>query len=143
MSENAATLHRVMGLTRTVGIVFGWYDNFDLLVSTPDGRRETHSMATEFQKHPAGIIEADSAQPGISTLVLPRLTLNQAKTVGKNRAIPLMHYSGPKKVMPPAVPSSKNTGISYAEVCSRRAGLVAAQEKDTPWLNSLIQRAAG
>ena len=112
VSENAATLHRMMGLTRTVGIVFGWYDNFDLLVSTPNGRRETHSMATEFQKHPAGIIEADSAQPGISTLVLPRLTLNQAKTVGKIRAVPLMHYSGPKKVMPQQFLPARTPGSS-------------------------------
>ena len=44
--DNVASLHRMRGLSRTVGVVFGWYDNFDLLVSTPDGRRETHAMAT-------------------------------------------------------------------------------------------------
>ena len=86
---NAATLHRMMGLTQTVGVIFGWYDNFDLLVSTPNGRRETHAMATEFQMHPAGIINS-STQPGISTLKFPRLTSMQAKSVGKNRAIQLV-----------------------------------------------------
>jgi len=35
-----------MGLSRTVGLIFGWYDNLDLLVATPNGRRETHAMAT-------------------------------------------------------------------------------------------------
>jgi hypothetical protein len=28
VSDNAATLHRMMGLKRTVGLVFGWYDSF-------------------------------------------------------------------------------------------------------------------
>ena len=49
---NATTLHQIMGLTQTVGLTFSWYDNFDLLVSTPNGRRETHAMATEFQMYP-------------------------------------------------------------------------------------------
>ena len=86
----------MMGLTQTVSHIFGWYDNFDLLVSTPNGRRETHAMATEFQMHPAGIING-STQPGISILIFPRLTSQQAKSVGKNRAIPLIHYMAPRK----------------------------------------------
>ena len=105
----------MMGLTQTVGLTFGWYDNFDLLVSTPNGRRETHAMATEFQMHPAGIINGNT-QPGISTAIIPRLTSKQAKSVGKNRAIPIIHYTGPKEVMPPAVPTRNITGISYTEV---------------------------
>ena len=55
VGDNAVTLHQMMGLTKTAGLIFGWYDNFDLLVSTPNGRRETHAMATEFQMHLAGI----------------------------------------------------------------------------------------
>jgi hypothetical protein len=50
-----------------------------------------------------------------------------------------MHYTGPKKVMPPAVTNGKTTGISYTEVCARQASLMAAPEKDTQWLNSLSQ----
>ena len=65
--NNASTLHQTMGLTPNIGLIFGRCDNFDLLVSTPNGRRETHAMATEFQMHPAGIIETGSSQPGIST----------------------------------------------------------------------------
>ncbi len=108
----------MMGFTQKVGLVFGWYDNFDLLVSTPNGRRETHAMATEFQMHPAGIIESGSAQSGISTLTIPRLTYKLAKSVGCNRAIPLLHYTGPKKVVPPAASIRRNTGISYTGMCS-------------------------
>ena len=139
VSDNTATLHQMMGFTRGAGLIFGWYDNFDLLVSTPNGRRETHAMATQFQSHPAGIIEFGSAQPGISTLTIPRLTSKQAKLVGRNRAIPLLHYTGPKKVSPPAASTSKTTGISYTDLCTRQASLETAQEKDAQWLNSLSQ----
>ena len=132
VGDNAATLHRMMGFTQTDGLVFGWYDNFDLLVSTPNGRRETHAMATEFQIHPAGIINGNT-QPGISTVIIPRLTSKQAKSVGKNRATPLIHCTGPKKVIPPAVPTAN--GISYNEVCSTnksggcsREGYAVAQQ---------------
>ena len=89
--------------------------------------------------HPAGIIETGSAQPGISTITIPHLTSKQAKTAGSNRAIPLVHYTGPKKVMPHAVPICKTTGISYTEVSARHTSLMASQEKDTEWLNSLRQ----
>ena len=54
VSNNVATLHQMTGFTQTVGLVFGWYDNFDVLVSTPNGRRESHALATEFQMLPAG-----------------------------------------------------------------------------------------
>ena len=134
--KNASTLHQTMGLTPNVGLIFGWYDNFDLLVSTPNGRRETHAMATEFQMHPAGIIETGSSQPGISTLTIPRLTPKQVKSVN-SRAIPLIHYTGLKKVLPPAI--SKNIGISYDEVCARQISLEAAQKKDVEWLNTLMK----
>ena len=30
VSDNAASLHRMMGLTKTVGLIFGWYDNFEI-----------------------------------------------------------------------------------------------------------------
>ena len=48
------TLHQKMGFIHSgVGNVFGWYDNFDLIVRIPNGRRETHAMATEFQMQPS------------------------------------------------------------------------------------------
>ena len=139
VGDNALTMHRMRGFNQTVGLVFGWYDNFDLLVSTPNGRRETHAMATEFPMHPAGIIETCNTQHGISTLTFPRLTTKQCKSVGNSTAIPLQHYTGPKKVIPPSVPADKHTGISYVNVCAQHASLLAAQEKDTQWLNSLSQ----
>lgn len=136
VSENALMLHQAVGFTKSVGLVFGWYDNFDLMVSTPNGRRETHAMATEFQMHPAGIIETGGSQPDISSLIIPRLTSKEAKSVGTNRSIPLLHYAGPKKVMPPAI-ATRTTGLSYNELCARETSLDAAHVKDADWLNSL------
>ena len=46
VSGNVATMHQMKGFVQSVGLVFGWYDNFDLLVSTPNGRCETHAMAS-------------------------------------------------------------------------------------------------
>ena len=94
-------------------------------------------MATEFQMHPAGIIETGNSQPGISTIMIPRLTPKQVKSVNNSRAVPLIHYTGPKKVLPPAI--SKNIEISYDEVCARQISLEAALKKDVEWLNSLMK----
>ena len=139
VSSNVETLHRMMGLSRTVGLIFGWYDNFDLLVSKLNSRRETHAMATEFQMHPAGIIETGCANLGFSSLAVPRLTRKEAKSVGENRAILIQHYTGPKKVLPPAVHTAKNISLSYADLLARQVSLTLAQKKDTQWLNSLNQ----
>lgn len=137
MDDNVVNLHRMLGLSRTSGIIFGWFDNFDLLVSTPNGRRETHAMATEFQVHPNAITESSNAQPAISDLVIPRLTSRQVKFLKRDKAIPLLHYSGTKNVKPPTIPSSRTSGLSYTESCARQASLIAAQDKDMQWLNTL------
>ena len=47
-------------------------------------------------------------------IMIPRLTPKQVKSVKNSRAVPLIHYTGPKKVLPPAV--SKN--IEIRSVCS-------------------------
>jgi hypothetical protein len=92
-------------------------------------------MAHEFQQHPAGIVQTGSTRPGVMKLVIPRLPRAAARSVGTNRAIPLQHYAGPKKVNPPVIPM--NLGISYTDVCTRVKSLADAQNKDTQWLNSL------
>ena len=45
ISGNRGKVHEVIGLMRRVSPICGWFDNFDLLVCTPNGRRETHAMA--------------------------------------------------------------------------------------------------
>ena len=58
---------------------FGWFDNFDLLVSTPNGRRETHVMAHEFQMNPNCNLENSSAKLGVMNLVVSRLLRSAAQ----------------------------------------------------------------
>ena len=135
--NNGSTLHQMMGITSNAGLVSGWYDNFDLLVSTPNGRRETHAMATEFQVHPARVTENGKSQPGISIIMIPRLAHKHTKSINNTRTIPFLHYIGPKKVLPPAM-HSRNVGVSFNEVCAQHASLEAAQEKDVMWLNTLM-----
>ena len=60
-------------------------------------------------------------------LMIPRLTPKQVKSVNNSRVVPLIHYTGPKKVLPPAI--SKNIEISYDEVCARQISLEAAQKE--------------
>ena len=81
-------------------------------MTTPNGRLETHAMAPESKMHPAR--DVGSSPPALGKIVIPRLTSNQAKLVGKDKAIPLVHYTGPKKVKPPAM-ATNTTGISYKQ----------------------------
>ena len=139
LGDNAQLLHQFMGLSRSVGVIFAWFDNLDLQVCTPNGRRTTHVLSHEFQQpHPAGILEYGRAQPGKSSLVIPRLSKQaaQLRTDGSSlSSFPLKHYSGPRKVTPPAAVAT--SGISYREACARKVTLDTAQEKDMNWLNTL------
>ena len=66
----------------------------------PNGRRETHAMATEFQVYSVEIIEPGSSQlQGINSLVIPRITIKATKTVDDTRAVPLMRYIGTNTVI--------------------------------------------
>ena len=135
VGDKSVELHRAMGLVRRVGPIFGWFDNLDLLVSTPNGRRDTHVMAHEFQQHPAGIIEKGSAEPGVMNLVIPRLMRTVACSRSSSRYVQLDHYTGPKKVNPPSI--AMTSGIPYIDVCAREESLKVAEQNDTQWLNSL------
>ncbi len=139
LSSNAKVLHEFMGLSRTVGIIFAWFDNLDLQVFTPNGRHTTHVLSHELQQpHPAGILEYGRAQPGKSCLVIPRLSkkATDSRTSNSSSAsLPLLHYNGPAKVKPPAV--EVTSGMSYMEVCARQNSLSVAQEKDMKWLNMI------
>lgn len=91
--DNPNLLHRLAGLSKEVVVIFGWYDNVDMFLSTPNGRRETHIMSNQFQAHPAGIIEAGQAKAQLSSLVIPRLTYTQMKAKDVKPAIQLKHYT--------------------------------------------------
>ena len=102
VSSEGNVLQEAMGLSRRVGPIFGWFDNFDLSVSTPNGRRETHVMAHEFQTNATGIIEKGEVEPGLMNLKIPRLPRSSCDTINNMPAIPLQHYTGPRKMNPPS-----------------------------------------
>ena len=103
MANLQKILHQLLGLTSRTGIIFGWFDNLDLFLSTPNGRRETPLMAHEFQVHPAGIIEDGHTRQELLSVKIPRLTYTQMRNNkrGFKPAITLKHYVGPKRVNPP------------------------------------------
>jgi len=57
-------IHQAVDLSRWVGLIFGWFDNLVLLISTPNGRRETSVMVPEFKQHPSCLLEMVVAQAG-------------------------------------------------------------------------------
>ena len=48
VQTNGVDLHQTMGLERRVGVIFGWMDNLDLQIHTPNGRRNTTLWHTNF-----------------------------------------------------------------------------------------------
>ena len=137
VGDKSSVLHQAMGLTRRVGPILGWFDNLDLHICTPNGRRETHVIAHEFQQHPSGIIEMGSAQSGEMNLVIPRLpnTAARNRNISTSRSVPLQLYFGPKKVNPPVV--TVTSGIPYTDACKRQESLAIAQLKDAQYLNTV------
>ena len=136
IGENGDVLHQFMGLSRKVGVLSGWFDNLDLQVFTSNGRRTTHAMVQEIQQyHPAGILETGRARPGQSTLAIQWLGKSVAYKSCDTGSLPLEHYTGPTKVLPPEVP--KTCAIPYLEAKARQESLMAAEEKDLKWLNQL------
>ena len=136
-----SSFHQAMGVNRTMGPVFGWFDNFDLQVSTPNGRRETHIMAHELQMNPAAVIKKENCEVGVMKLVIPRLTKTAAQSLSITHPITMEHYIGPKKVNPPFVPLT--SGIPYEDLCAREKSLRSAEQRDTQWLNSLTMEWSG
>ena len=102
ISVNGGKVHEAIGLMRRVGPIFGWFDNVDLLVCTPNGRRETHAMAIEFQQHPSVVLECGSAKAGLLNLTIPRLCKSEVASLWLgSKSVVMERYTGPKKVTPP------------------------------------------
>jgi len=119
---------------RRVGPIFGWFDNFDLLVCTPNGRRETHAMAIEFQQHPSGVLKCGSAKAGLLNLTIPRICKREVASIqlGSNAALarvecspkpPTTYIFGPLIDAPPSHPDTVLTTLSYLEKTLTELGM--------------------
>ena len=60
------------GLRKNGKIIASWCDNYDLQVNTPNGQRETHSMAIEWRQQVPDNNDFDSIEG--EPLVIPRLS---------------------------------------------------------------------
>ena len=88
-------LEQVVGLNKMTGPLSGWCDSYDLLVYTPNGRRETHCLAIEFMCHPS----EDSFTRSVcnekpSPFIIPRLSTSEARrlTLGNLPSVTLLQY---------------------------------------------------
>ena len=119
---------------RRVAPIFGWFDNVDLLVCTPNGRRETHAMAIEFQQHPSDVLECGSAKADLLYLTNPRICKHEVASLrlGISSPVVMERYTGPKKVNPPLVLC--RSGPPFTDVCALQGSLERAQVVDTQWL---------
>ena len=104
---------------------------------TPNGRRDTHAMAIEFQQHPSGVLECGSAKAGLLNLTIPRLCKREVASFRLgSKSVVMERYTGPNKVNPPVVIC--RSGPPFTDVCALQGSLERAQVVDTQWLNSLI-----
>lgn len=137
-SEDPDKYLRTVGLERRIGPIHSWGDNFDLVVFTPNGRRMTHAMATQFVQNPAGILFTGGATPGggVMSLKLPRLTKHEAGKLclADKSSFVMEHYTGPKKMTPPALNKVPRTDAIQDAI---KRSVSRAQKKDTAWLCQL------
>ena len=50
-TNNKQDLNNMLGFSRELGPISAWCDNLDLFVFSPNGRRSTHVMVSEFNQH--------------------------------------------------------------------------------------------
>ena len=58
--KNAATYHEKLGLSSDIGPIFGWFDNYDLYIASPNGTKSMHAMVSEFTVHPNKVAETQA-----------------------------------------------------------------------------------
>lgn len=138
VSEDPSKYLQLAGLEKQVGPIHSWGDNFDLVVFTPNGRRTTHAMATQFVQNPSGILFTGGANPGsgIMSLKLPRLNKIEAGKLclADKSGFLFEHYTGPRKISPPKLAEVPRT---LAVQNSIKDSVSRAQTRDATWLCQL------
>ena len=132
-------LQQVVGLSRKVGPLFGWCDNYDLMAFTPNGRREIHRMALQFMCHPSGdFLPGSACSEKTSPLIIPWLQKFAAAKLSLTDiySVTMLHYNGPKKVNPLSV--SNHIGLPFKDVCKLNESVTQAHLDDMKWLLTLF-----
>ena len=115
----------------------GWFDNFDLNIFTPNGRRETHAMAIEFTQQKA---ESSTDSNATSESDITRLTKLEARTtkLGEISAVPIQHHRSRGRPAPPAI--TIHEGLSFSELHKLNATVEAATEADYKWMSNVLTK---
>ena len=129
------------GFSKVAGPLSGWCDSYDLLVCTPNGRRETHCLAMEFMCHPyEDNLTSTSNDENPPPFIIPRLKKSEARnlTLENSSSVTLLHYTGLKKVNSPMV--SNNMSAPFEDLCKLKESLTKAQLQDMKWLLSILEK---
>ena len=133
VSDNHSSYHKELGLSREIGPIFSWCDNYDLYIQSPNGMKTTHTMVMEFTQHPAGIIETGNIS--VMRLKIPRLKKHEADSL-RLQAVQKKHYTGPSKLNPPVLPTK---ALSAEESQLQSAAVIFSQKRDAEWLYQVHQ----
>ena len=131
------------GLDANRGPVYGWFDNYDLNVFTPNGKRETHAMAVEFSQNKLDVVSEDSDVcfqrdvKGTHDITVPRLSKKAMESLQLTNSSPIeiKHYSGPKKPLPPCI--QRHAGPCLSDIILTEQSVSQALCQDTNWLCAL------
>ena len=123
-----------------MGPLFSWCDNYDIVVCTHNGWRETHCIIGSMCQ-PACEILPGSAHVGEFLpipLLFPRLKKFAASNLDVKYlfSVTLLHFTGPKKDKPSRL--SNNFGQPFEDVCKLEDSPPRAQLQDMNWLLSLF-----
>ena len=131
-SSHKIDVSQMLSFSSELGPAFFWCDNLDLNIHSPNGRRFTHVMVTEFMQHlpSAGIVEGGRA-PGVLNLTIPRLTKGQAVALQLPQSrVALKHSYAPKKVNPP---NPNVTNPTHEETAKLEDALKQCHDRDAAW----------
>jgi len=137
VAKYSANQSVIQGLNPDGLPVNSWFDNYDLNIFTPNGKRETHAMAIEFMQQQQ--VDLNKAQPDLEPKpVVERLTKAETSSVklGELSAIPIHYSHGKEQPTPPDI--RIHEGLSLADVQRVNASVRSALEADLTWLTEVI-----
>ena len=136
VSQNTSEYHKLLGLTTEIGRIFGWCDNYDLWISSPNGMKTTHAMVSEFTIHPKQELDTSKTQIGVMCMKIPRLKKSEAahlKLANKD-GLEIINYNGPNKAKPPSIPEEE---MSQSDLDKLNRSLAKASQRDADFFNQL------
>ena len=136
-TNNKQYLNNMLGFTRELGPISAWCGNLDMFVFSPNGRRSTHVMVSEFNQHLSseGTIE-QRADVGVMNVNIPRLRKSEAASLRLSQpSATIKHYVGPKKLQPP---NFAPVNPSPGDIQKLTSSIEMSHQKDAAWWSQLV-----